>query len=192
MNIYMPAYPGFPLQTERLALQPLTPNFSKQLYAYRSLPQVYQYQGWQPATLAEAEIFAQNNSKIKPNTPGTWFQLAVCNKSGHMLGDVGIYFMQDGFQAEIGYSLAPEHWGHGYAQEAVSGVLHYLFSTLQKHRVTASSDPKNQSSIRLLKRLAFRQEAYCVQSYWDGAHWADDCQFALLREEWPAGRAAGT
>lgn len=39
---------------------------------------------------------------------------------------------------EIGFTIVPEHQGRGYAREAVSLLLRYLFGQLAKHRVTAS------------------------------------------------------
>ncbi len=42
---------------------------------------------------------------------------------------------------ETGFTIAPEHQGRGYAREALSLLLRYLFGQLDKHRVTASYDP---------------------------------------------------
>ncbi len=63
-------------------------------------------------------------------------------------------------------------------------ILKYLFEKLQKHRVTASVDPLNENSVRLLERLGFRREAYFIKGlFYEGA-WVDDVIYAMLREEW--------
>ena len=68
---------------------------------------------------------------------GTWFQLVICIKnSGIMIGDIGIHFLNDGFQVEIGYTVCPEYQKNGYALEAVHSVLNYIFTKLDKHRMT--------------------------------------------------------
>ncbi|MEI7530117.1 MAG: GNAT family protein, partial [Elusimicrobiota bacterium] len=86
-------------------------------------------------------------------------------------------------QAELGYTLAPEHQGKGYATEAVVRVVEYLFK-LKKHRITATADPRNTPSIKLMERLGMRKEGHFKKSFWTGKAWADDVAYALLREEW--------
>ena len=45
-----------------------------------------------------------------------------------MIGDIGIHFLNDGFQTEIGYTICPEYQKNGYALEAVHSVLNYIFT----------------------------------------------------------------
>ena len=120
-----------------------------------------------------------------PNIPNTWFQLAIVNKNEDMLiGDIGIHFLEDNAQVEIGYTLAPSYQGQGYAIEALKAVINYLFSDLKKHRITASVDPNNTKSIRLLEKLGMRKEGHFIKSYRMGDMWLDDCIYAILEEEW--------
>ncbi len=55
---------------------------------------------------------------------------------------------------------------------------------LKKHRVTASVDPNNGSSIRLLEKLGFRKEAHFIKSFYMNDQWYDDCIYSILEEEW--------
>ena len=110
--------------------------------------------------------------------------LAVCLPDGAMIGDLWIHFLPDGMQAEIGYTLSPEHLGQGYATEAVGALLRYLFVQRGKHRVTVSVEPDHPRSQRLLERLGFRLEARYVQSVYQDGKWLDEQIYALLREEW--------
>jgi RimJ/RimL family protein N-acetyltransferase len=121
---------------------------------------------------------------VIPNTPDTWLQLGVYLHNGPLIGDIGLHFLEDGAQMEIGYTLAPEHQGQGYAFEAVKAVIDFLFLDLKKHRVTASVDPENQRSINLLKKLGFRYEAHFVKSFLIRGEWCDDIIYAVLEEEW--------
>src|SRR6266511_4871043 len=59
--------------------------------------------------------------------------------------------------AEIGFTLAPEHQGHGYATEAVRRLLHYLLIERGKHRASATCDDRNTRSV------AAHQEATSVR-----------------------------
>jgi RimJ/RimL family protein N-acetyltransferase len=172
------------MNTDRLVLRRLEMQDRKEFFDYRSMPEVYRYQGWKPTTIHEVDDFINKNLRTQPNTPDTWMQLAICLKEGQLIGDVGVHFLEDGLQVEIGYTLSPAFQGKGYAAEAVKVVLNYLFIVLLKHRVTASVDPENTKSIILLERIGFQREAYFRKSYYKDGKWLDDCVYAILEEEW--------
>jgi RimJ/RimL family protein N-acetyltransferase len=54
---------------------------------------------------------------------------------------------------EIGWRLAREHWGHGYATEAASAWLAQGFDTLNLPRVISVTDAPNTRSIAVMQRL---------------------------------------
>lgn len=180
---------GINLETPRLLLRTAVLADAPAIYAYRSDPAVSRYQG-RTGSLAAARRQLKLNAAAKPNTPRTWYQLALLKKDGGaLIGDIGIHFIdKENSQAELGYTLAPEHQGLGYAAEAVARVVDYLFKQLGKHRVTASADPRNKRSLKLMERLGMRREAYCKKSFWTGKAWADDVLYALLRAEWRPSR----
>ncbi|MFN4020533.1 MAG: GNAT family N-acetyltransferase [Erythrobacter sp.] len=57
-------------------------------------------------------------------------------------------------QAELGYWIAREHWGHGYATEAAQAVLR-IARTLGHRRVVAGHFTDNLASGRVLRKLGF-------------------------------------
>ncbi len=173
------------LTTERLILRPFQVDDQTALFEYRSDAEANKYQGWIPTNIKDVEdFFAKLASKI--NVPGSWFQLAIIEtNSQKLIGDVGIHFLEDDIQqVELGYTIHREYQRKGYATEALTAVLHYLFSDLKKHRITASIDPENLSSIRLLEKLRFRKEAHFVESLFIKDKWVDDVIYAMLRSEW--------
>ncbi|MCL6606437.1 MAG: GNAT family N-acetyltransferase [Paenibacillus sp.] len=172
------------IETDRLFIRTLEMNDLEAFFNYRSMPEVYKYQSWRPVNINEVETFISTNMAIVPNTSNSWLQLALSLKNGKLIGDVGIHFMADDFQAEIGYTLSPEFQGKGYASEAVMATIDYLFSGLCKHRITASADPENLRSIRLLENMGFRKEAHFIKSYRMNDQWYDDCVYAILEDEW--------
>jgi RimJ/RimL family protein N-acetyltransferase len=174
------------LNTDRLTIDSLRPGDAEALFAYRGDPDVFRFQEWAPGSVEDAERFIRSVEATAFDTPGTWSQLAIRERgSGRLLGDLGVHFLEDGQQVEIGYTLAPESQGSGLATEAVTRLLDHLFRAMDKHRVTASVDPGNDSSIRLLTRVGMRQEAHFRESLWFKGAWADDLVFAALRAEWP-------
>jgi len=173
----------FKIKTERLLIRILDMRDKESFYKYRSLPEIYQFQSWKPKNIKEIEDFIIKNIAIAPNEVDSCLQLAVCLDNGQMIGDIGVHFLDD-YQVEIGYTLSPEYQGRGYVLEAIKGIVNYIFSTLKKHRVTASVDPNNGSSIRLLEKLGFRKEAHFIKSFYMNDQWYDDCIYSILEEEW--------
>ena len=172
------------IETDRLTIRVLESKDKESFFAYRRLPEVCLYQFWKPLSINEVENFIKKNSTTIPNTKNTWLQLAICLRNDKLIGDMGIHFLEDDAQVEIGYTLSPGYQGKGYALEAAKAVVDYLFVTLKKHRISASVDPENLKSINLLKKLGFRQEGYFKKSLLIHGEWCDDLIFALLEGEW--------
>jgi RimJ/RimL family protein N-acetyltransferase len=57
---------------------------------------------------------------------------------------------------EIGWTLAREHWGQGYASEAARRALAYAFGVLKRERVVSLIRPGNERSIRVAEKLGER------------------------------------
>jgi len=173
------------ISTERLFLRGVKLSDAEAMLKYRSNPKIYRYQNWKPQTLKDVEEFINNKISKKPNIEDTWFQLGISIKGKEgIIGDIGIHFICEGKICDIGYTLSPEHQGKGFATEAVTAVFNYLFNNLNKHRIIASVDPRNQRSIKLLERIGMRKEAHFRKSIWTDEGWADDLIYALLKEEW--------
>jgi RimJ/RimL family protein N-acetyltransferase len=58
-------------------------------------------------------------------------------------------------QTEVGWRLAPRHWGRGYATEAATGWLEHAFTERGCSRViaVAAAEPPNLASITVMRRL---------------------------------------
>jgi RimJ/RimL family protein N-acetyltransferase len=182
--------PAPEITTDRLTLSPLSAADAQALFAYRSLPEVARYQNWRPLTVADAQEFIAVLASNELDTPDTWFQFGIRLRStSELVGDFGVHFLEDAQQVEIGFTLAPAAQGRGLGAEAVTGVLDFVFGPLGKHRVTASVDPRNEPSLRLLRRVGLRQEAHFRESLLFKGEWADDVVFAVLRSEWRAREA---
>ncbi|WP_329571514.1 GNAT family N-acetyltransferase [Kitasatospora sp. NBC_01266] len=180
------------LQTPRLDLRRFRPEDAPALAAYRSDPTVARYQGWTaPVTPAQATELVRGFAAGDPGQPG-WFQYAIeLRADGRLIGDLGVCLHENLLQAELGFSLAPEHQGHGYAAEAVRAVLRELFEQRGLHRVSAECDTRNRSSARLLERVGFLVEGRRPEYTWLKGEWTDDLLFGLLADRW-ARTAGGT
>jgi len=155
--------------------------------AYRSAAEVARFQSWDaPYPREEGERFVRQMMGEHPDTAGQWFQFAVeLRATGQLVGDcAAIPHAADPRQCEIGFTIAGERQGHGYATEAARLLVGYLFGGRGKHRVTACCDPRNAPSIAVLERLGMRREGHLRQSTWAKGEWTDDLLYALLHHEW--------
>ena len=105
-----------------------------------------------------------------------------------LIGDCGAHIQaEDPRQAEIGFTLAAQHQGYGYATEAVRRLLHYLLIERGKHRVRATCDDRNTRSAAVLERVGMRREGHLLESTWSKGEWTNDLLYGVLRREWPSG-----
>lgn len=175
------------LLTRRLCINGLVPEDAEALYRYRSAPSVAAHQGWVPASVQAARDFIARDAATPFGQTDAWHQLAVRRQDAReLIGDLGVHVIgEGGEQVEIGVTIAPAHQRNGFGAEAVVGLLAFLFADLNKHRVTASVDPRNTASVALLKKVGMRREAHFRKSLRFKGEWVDDVIFALLRTEWP-------
>lgn len=68
-------------------------------------------------------------------------------------------------QREIGWTLAQEFWGRGYATEAARAVLAFAFRTLDVSAVYSQTSDSNAASTRMMDRLGFARR--CELDYVD-------------------------
>lgn len=137
----------------RVALRRFHPGDVATFVAYRSSEQVARFQSWDaPYTREEGERFIREIARDNPGTAGGWFQFAVgLRATGQLIGDCAAMPQAgDPRQCEIGFTIAPDYQGRGYATEAVRLLLDYLFTERGKHRIAACCNPGNAASASTL------------------------------------------
>jgi RimJ/RimL family protein N-acetyltransferase len=175
------------LESDRLILRPFQDSDIESFAAYRSDPEIARYQSWEPpVTLEQAARFVNEMKNARPGVQGEWYQWAVERQAtAGLIGDCAFQILpHDPRQAEIGFSFARAYQGQGFAAEAVSRLLDYLFGDLNLRRVTAVTDAENQDAARLLERLGLRREGTFVENVWFKGAWGSEFSYALLRLEW--------
>jgi len=72
---------------------------------------------------------------------------------------VGIIELRvDKFRADLGYAIAPEYWGKGYATEITKSVIAWALMQEQIFRVWATCDIENLASARVLEKAGMQRE----------------------------------
>lgn len=178
---------AFSLTTERLVIRPLAPHDVDEFVRYRNIDAVARFQDWSlPYTADMAADLIRADGNGGPHRGG-WVQLAI-EHAGEIVGDFAVWIDDDGALASLGYTVAPEHQGHNYAVEATAAVVEWLFTEVGVHRITATLDPRNIASARVLERSGFEYEGTARSAALIRGAWEDDTRFSLLVDDWPAWR----
>ncbi len=111
-------------------------------------PQMLLYTGWNPyETLEATREFIE---RVKEDY--SW----MIEVDGEAVGTIAAYDYQgEDSSIEIGYSIFQDHWGKGYASQAVALVVKELFSQNQIKCIRAWSAAENISSKRVLEKNGF-------------------------------------
>lgn len=115
----------------------------------------------------------------------------VCNVGeGRIVGAMNLSEIVRGIfrSAYLGYYVGEPYAGRGYMTEALGLLLGRAFGPLKLHRVEANIQPGNLASLALVKRAGFSQEGYSRRYLKIGGCWRDHERWAILAEDWRAGR----
>lgn len=136
--------------------------------------------------------------KIKERFAQTGFssdegeKLIICDESGKVIGDV-VHFPAKRYTdaREIGWIIYEEaNRSKGYATEAVTALVDYLFRSRPINRVECNTGPDNAPSLRMAEKCGFVREGvmrgyvFCNGAYLDGV------LLSILRSEWESRRAS--
>lgn len=169
------------LKSARLLLRKFCEDDADALYPALSDPEAMRYWSHPPRTSIEETraYLAQSNE-----SPGWRWWSITREGDDRALGWVSVGAKRQGGVSEIGYILSPDEQGQGIAAEAVSTVIEYLFAIEGERRVFADTDPDNDGSIALLKRLGFTLEGRLRHEWETHIGVRDSLIWGLLREEW--------
>lgn len=119
---------------------------------------------------------------------GRMLPLAVfCD--GRLAGQVTVNGIVRGAfdSAYVGYWVDHRVAGRGVTPTALALVLDHCFGPVGLHRVEANVRPENAASIRVVEKLAFREEGRHARYLFIDDDWRDHLSYALLREDQPEG-----
>jgi RimJ/RimL family protein N-acetyltransferase len=76
------------------------------------------------------------------------------------IGFVGLWpaHYVTGDPVEVGWRLAHEHWGHGYATEAAREALRFGYQDVGLDEIVSFTVPQNVRSWRVMERIGLRRE----------------------------------
>jgi RimJ/RimL family protein N-acetyltransferase len=175
-----------PIRTERLLIRPFRLDDVGAIHAWRNDPEVAKYQDWlMPYPMEKAEKIVSELSQMEGPKDKEWWMAVIADPdTDEQLGELGAHLTWEGRNAEVGYTLAKTHWGKGFAVEALSALVQYLFEDLGVTRQYGMLHPDNSASAMVLERTGFIFEGHTKSSFWVGDEVSDDWIYGLTRPDW--------
>ena len=171
--------------TERLILRDFVEGDWPAVLAYQRDPRYLRYYEWTDRVEEDVKPFVRMFVDQQREDPRIRFQLAVVRRdNGRLIGNCGV--RRDGLdspEAEIGYELAPDEWGQGFATEAAREIIRFGREALGLRRFTAWTVADNTASIRVLEKCGFAREGLARRYLCINGVWQDHLLFGLLHED---------
>jgi len=113
------------------------------------------------------------------------FMLALRDRPERLIGKIALNGVMRGAMhgAYLGYWMSDDQLGKGLITEGISAVLDFAFGSAGLHRIQAAIMPRNERSLRVIEKLAFRREGYAERYLQIAGKWEDHILFARTREE---------
>lgn len=175
-----------PIHTERLLIRAFEPDDAEGLWRRRNDPEVARYQNWELPFPRERvdRMVAGLVAMDGPENDEWWMAIVADAGSGETLGDLALHLSWEGRTAEVGYTFAPEHWGCGYAVEALQALIAHLYREPGVTRVFGMLHPDNPPSAMVLERVGMLFEGHTRSSFWVGDECSDDWIYGMTRQDW--------
>jgi RimJ/RimL family protein N-acetyltransferase len=136
-------------------------------------PRYGDYERW-VKLLADPEVGAGLGKPSGLTPHEAWLDLAVLSghwplrgfghwaleslESGELVGRAGLYHPPDWPGLEVGWTVAREHWGNGYATEAGRAACEWAHDALGTRHILSLISPSNGRSIRVAQKLGMQPE----------------------------------
>jgi len=144
------------LETNRLILRPMDECDVNAIFAMRSDVDVMRF-------IREPQNRDESANWVKI-VSSRWEQeqIGFCamleRLSQEFIGWCGIWRLQETDELEIGYAVAKQFWGKGFATEAALRFLDYAFEKLENEKIVAVARPENAASRRVMEKLGMRYD----------------------------------
>ena len=146
------------LQTKSLLLRSVEAKDVVVMYDYRNNPICARYQRGQSKSRADIEnLIKQHKDDVMQINSAFFIALAEA-VNNEMIGEIVV--MPNGSVINLGYTISYRYHRRGYAFEALTALIFVFQEKYPEHTLVCLTDPNNQPSMALLKKLDFTDSGY--------------------------------
>ncbi len=143
---------GAVFATERLRFHPWEADDFPLLLALHRDPEVQRFLQMGEALWDEATLRAKFEGFRTDYAQNGWTKFKLLDAQGRFLGRAGFGRFDQTGELELGYSLMREFWGQGYASEAATALLDWIYRATPVGHVIGFAVAENMASRRVLEK----------------------------------------
>jgi len=173
------------LHTERLILRPFRTGDAAAMFEnWASDPDVTKYLTWGcHGSVSVSEMILRD--WVSSYDQADFYQWAIVPKSSgdEPVGSISVVSHNDDLQiAHVGYCIGKKWWRKGYATQALSAVIDFLFHDVGMRRVEARHDANNPNSGAVMRNCGMQYEGTLRQSDRNNQGICDACWYGILND----------
>jgi len=121
------------------------------------------------------EEFLQNKSII----------FAIREKESNLLvGGIGIQIKSNHKRGVLGYWIAKDYWGRGFATESLERVLEFAFNDLNLNKLEAVHVSENLASGKVMGKVGMVKEGELKQHFFKNNKFWDVASFGICKDDY--------
>lgn len=144
--------------------------------------------GWEITPLQSKEAmrkWAETQSTLRPEDDNVRFAIETVDRV--LVGSLNVHGADTrNGNFEYGITIGREHWGRGYAADAIRILLRFYFRERPYQKANATVYAFNEGSLALHGKLGFVEEARIRRNHFSNGQYHDELWFGMTREEFEA------
>jgi RimJ/RimL family protein N-acetyltransferase len=174
------------IETARLRLRPLTVEDAPEVARLAGRKEIADTMISIPHPFSEVQARGWITRQLSSEDPPPQLVFAVTTKTdSQLVGTIALREISyEHGQAELGFWIAIDSWGCGFAAEAAGAVVRYAFAELGLNRICAHHMVRNPASGRVLKRIGMKREGVLRQRVRKWGVFEDVVVQAIIRDDW--------
>ena len=146
------------IETDRLILRNLAFKDAGIMYDYRNNEICARYQRGQIKDYEGIVALVERRKDDVLSVDAPFMLAAASKETDEMVGEIVV--MPNEGTISLGYTFSYKHHRKGYAFEALSALIDHLHERYPKWDFVSLTEPENEASMALLKKLGYRDMGY--------------------------------
>lgn len=172
------------LESERIYLREVRPSdVNDAYYRWMNDPEItcYLESRFYPSSIESLADYVSSKLEDRDNV----FLAIVLKEGDRHIGNIKLGPIDWNHRlADVGILIGEkEHWGKGYATEAIRLIVDYGFGKLNLHKLTAGCYDVNQASIKIFQKAGFSIEGTRKQHYYCDGTYVDAVLLGFVRPD---------
>ncbi|MFT5779110.1 MAG: ribosomal-protein-alanine N-acetyltransferase [Crocinitomicaceae bacterium] len=176
----------FEITSKRLKIRFVQPSDLDEIHELHSLPETDEFNTLGiPESLEETKTLLEAWVSLNKFADLKNYKLTIVdNSSNSFIGLFGLTLWGGKHRrGEVWYKIHSDHWGKGYATEALNLILDYGFNELNLHRIQAGCAIENIGSIKVLEKVGMIREGQGRQVLPLKSGWSDNYEYSILETD---------